>query len=359
MIGQRLFRSGRLRKIILHILFWIIIVTYFAWGFGFNIDPKLSFLNALLYIPGHAFMVYMLLYWLVPKYLIQRQYLRFFAGLLLVLFCCTFYGWLAQLTLTANDQFSGFTMSTGRAILPFLHVAGIALSIKLLGYWYEQRQQTLEAEQKRTTAELQLLKAQLHPHFLFNTLNNLYSHTLTKSAYAPDIVLKLSHVLRFMIYESNNERIPLAKEIALLQQYVALEQLRYGERLEISLSVTGDVEQYEIPPLLLLPFLENAFKHGTSKQIEQCWISFDLAVANGMMNFKLINSLDRDHGNSKTGSGGLGLANTNRRLELLYGKQFNFETIMYDEFFIVILDIPLEPLKHTAAEPVPQVMLEL
>ena len=201
------------------------------------------------------------------------------------------------------------------------------------------------------------MKAQLHPHFLFNTLNNLYSHTLTNSAYAPDIVLKLSHVLRFMIYESNHERISLAKEIELLKQYVALEQLRYGERLEISLSVKGEIEQYEIPPLLLLPFLENAFKHGTSKQIDQCWISFDLAVAKGVMNFKLINSLDKDHSDSKAGSGGLGLSNTNRRLELLYGNRYNFETIMHDEFFIVILDIPLEPLNRAVADPVAQVLI--
>ncbi len=332
----------RLNKVMLHILFWILIVTYFAWGFGFNVNPKRSFLNALLYVPGHLLMVYSLFYWLVPRYLIEKKYLQFFLGLLFVLMICTFYGWAAQLTLTANDAFNGFTMSTGRAILPFLHVAGIALSIKLLGYWYRQKQQTLEAEQKRTLAELQLLKAQLHPHFLFNTLNNLYSHVLNQSPNAPDILLKLARVLRFMIYESNSPRIPLEKEVDLLKSYIALEHLRYGERLDISISIQGDIQSYQIPPLLLLPLLENAFKHGTSQQIEQCWISLDMTITNSMMNFKLINSIDRAHIPENASDGGFGLQNLERRLELLYGNNYHYEAIKDNEFYIVVLDIVLE-----------------
>jgi hypothetical protein len=329
-------------KVMRHILFWILIVTYFAWGFGFNVNPKRSFLNALLYVPGHAIMVYSLLYWLVPRYLIQKKYLQFFLGLLFVLTICAAYGWAAQLTLTANDAFNGFTMSTGRAILPFLHVAGIALSIKLLGYWYRQKQQTLEAEQKRTLAELQLLKAQLHPHFLFNTLNNLYSHVLLQSPHAPDILLKLAGVLRFMIYESNSPRIPLEKEVDLLKNYIALEHLRYGERLDISISIQGDIQSYQIPPLLLLPFLENAFKHGTSQQIGQCWISLDINIENSMMNFKLINSIDKAHVPENASCGGFGLQNVERRLELLYGNNYHYEAIIDSEFYMVVLDIALE-----------------
>jgi LytS/YehU family sensor histidine kinase len=250
-----------------------------------------------------------------------------------------------QLALTANNNFRGFTMSTGRSILPFFHVGGIAISIKLLSYWYQQKQQTLEAEQQRTQAELELLKSQLHPHFLFNTLNNLYSYTLEQSPKAPEIVLKLSALLRFMIYESNTPYIPLSQEVALLRHYIALEQLRYGDRLDISLVISGDTSQYQVAPLLLLPFLENAFKHGTSMQIDQCWISLNLSVIDDMMHFKLVNSRDKEQTFKTTKTGGLGLHNVKRRLDLLYNGQYQFETLMKDEVYIVNLDIKLnEPL---------------
>ena len=331
-----------LRKVMLHLLFWVMIVTYFAWGFGFNVNYKASILNALLYLPGHMFIVYVLLYFLVPRYLIRgKKYVHFFIGLFIAVACCTCYAMAMQLALTANNNFRGFTMSTGRSILPFFHVAGIAISIKLLSYWYEQKQQTLEAEQQRTQAELELLKSQLHPHFLFNTLNNLYSHTLEQSPKAPEIVLKLSALLRFMIYDSNTPYIPLSQEIALLQHYIALEQLRYGDRLDISLVISGDTNQYQIAPLLLLPFLENAFKHGTSMQIDQCWISLNLSVIDGTMSFKLVNSMDKEQVVKSNKTGGLGLYNVKRRLNLLYNEQYQFETLMQDEVYIVNLEIKL------------------
>ena len=330
-----------IRQILLHILFWVIIVTYFAWGFGFNLNYKVSFLNALFYLPGHMFTVYVLLYFLVPKYLIRRKYLYFFVGLILTVACCTTYAWGVQLTLDARSNPGNFTMTTGRAILPFFHVGGIAISIKLLSYWYEQKQQTIEAEQQRTNAELQLLKSQLHPHFLFNTLNNLYSHVLDQSPKAPEIVLKLSDLLRFMIYESSDD-IALGKEITLIEHYVALEKLRYGDRLDLSLVISGDTAGHRIAPLLLLPFLENAFKHGASRQVDQCWISLNLSIDGDVMNFKLVNSVDNEPepGGGKTG--GLGLQNVQRRLELLYNGRYNLQMLMEDQVYVVNLELNLK-----------------
>jgi LytS/YehU family sensor histidine kinase len=230
----------------------------------------------------------------------------------------------------------------GRNVLPFIHVGGIAASIKLLKHWYLQKERTIEAEQKRTVAELKLLKAQLHPHFLFNTLNNLYSHTLEFSPKSPEIVLKLSALLRFMIYESNASGIPLAKEIELLKDYVALEQLRYGDRLDVSISISGEIERYQIAPLLLLPFLENAFKHGTSRQIDQCWINLNLSMEGNYMSFKLINSIDPNAGMDFVKHNGIGLDNVKQRLELLYKDKYQFETVRMDEVFVVTLGLPLE-----------------
>jgi sensor histidine kinase YesM len=183
----------------LHLLFWMFVVTYYVWGFGFQtVSPKVAFVNAMFYLPGHCIMVYALLYFLVPKYLLQKKIWHFLIGFLLLVLVCVAYTMLAKLSINADQEFAGVYLSSGRNVLPFIHVGGIAASIKLLKYWYLQKAQTIEAEQQRAIAELKLLKAQLHPHFLFNTLNNLYSHTLQFSPKSPEIVLKLASLLRFM-----------------------------------------------------------------------------------------------------------------------------------------------------------------
>ena len=338
------------RTILLHVLFWIIIVTYFAWGFGLQTNPARSIVNAAFFLPGFFVMVYPLLYVLVPRYLLPRKFLSFFIGLFIVLVICMVYTQVVQLSLDDSKIFRGMTIAVGRNVLPFLHVGGIALSIKLLLYWYIQKKLTLEAERQKTAAELQLLKAQLHPHFLFNTLNNLYAHTLEASPKSPEIVMKLSELLRFMIYESNTLKIPLAKEIKLLESYITLEEMRYGDRLDLSVTIKGDVEKYQIAPFLLLPFLENAFKHGTSKQLDQCWISLNISMEDSVMYFKLVNSVERGNGEEKVKIGGLGLLNVKRRLELLYKDKHRFETKRLEDVFVVDLEVNLEKLEDIYAE---------
>ena len=149
----------------LHILFWILVVLYFAWGFGLGVQPLKSILNAMFFVPGHLIMVYSLLYFLVPKFLLTRKYWQFFSGLVILVGICGIYTVVAQLSITENQGFQGATFTVGRNVLPFIHIAAIAGSIKLLKFWFIQKKYTLEAEQQRTVAELQLLKAQLHPHF--------------------------------------------------------------------------------------------------------------------------------------------------------------------------------------------------
>jgi sensor histidine kinase YesM len=338
------------RTILFHILFWIFIVTYFAWGFGFNNNPLRSFINASFFLPGFFIMVYSLLYVLVPRYLLTKRFLSFFIGLFIVLSICALYTILAQLSLDDSKTFRGMTITIGKNVLPFLHVGGIALSIKLLLYWYQQKQQTLEAEKQKSAAELRLLKAQLHPHFLFNTLNNLYSHTLESSPRSPEIVLKLSELLRFMIYDSNTPKISLAKEISLIQNYITLEKLRYGDWFDMSLTINGNVGKYQIATFLLLPFVENAFKHGASKQLDQSWISMNLTMEDSVMYFKLVNSVDPDQSENQMKIGGLGLLNAKKRLELLYKDKHRFESKRLEDVFIVDLEVTLEELEDKYAE---------
>ncbi|MEO6549932.1 MAG: histidine kinase [Ferruginibacter sp.] len=331
-----------LMRIVLHLLFWIGIVCYFAWGFGISGNVKESFINALGYIPGQMILMYALLYFLTPRYLVKKKYISFVIGLIIVILICAGYASLANLALSINKKsFSGVSLNTGRNILPFIHVAGIAFSIKFLNFWHQQKQQTIEAQREQLTTELELLKSQVHPHFLFNTLNNLYAYTLERSEKAPEIVLKLSNLLRFMIYESRAASISLGKEVLLLQSYIELEQLRYGDRLDVSFTSSGVTNDKLIAPLLLLPFLENAFKHGTSRQIDQCWISFDLHAEGSALQFKLVNSVDKED-KKVAADGGLGLQNVRRRLSLLYPGKHKLMVQSDEEVFIVNLELELD-----------------
>ena len=153
-----------------------------------------------------------------------------------------------------------------------------------------------------------------------------------------------------MIYESNTPKIPLTKEINLIQSYVTLEKLRYGDRLDMSVTITGDVAKYQIAPFLLLPFVENAFKHGTSKQLDQTWISLNLSMADSVMYFKLVNSVEPEKGEKQTKIGGLGLLNVKKRLELLYKDRHGFEVKRLEDVFIVDLEVKLEELEEQYAE---------
>jgi len=331
-------RNSRSTNVLLHLAFWLLIFLYFSWGFSAGINFIASVKNILVYMPGFIFLVYTLIYFLIPRFLITKKYWRFLGLLILVLAICTIYAEVAQ-GLVRGGVFNGISMRQGRGVLPFIHVAGIAISINLVNHWYRQKEETLEALQQKTAAELELLKSQVHPHFLFNTLNNLYSFSLDNSPAVPEIILKLSGLLRFMIYESSAPLITVSKEIMLLTEYISLEQLRYGSRLDVSITVKGDGDGKLLPPLLMLPLVENAFKHGTSNQTDQCWISFYLHITPEGLRFKLVNSMDAEVKPPDTDQG-VGLNNVRRRLELLYPGEHVFTTEAAKDVFIVNLEFP-------------------
>jgi LytS/YehU family sensor histidine kinase len=168
--------------------------------------------------------------------------------------------------------------------------AGFMCMIVLFRYWMKKQQEWLQAEKEKVMAELQLLKAQVHPHFLFNTLNNIYSFSLENSPKTPELILKLSSLLSYMLYDCKGDLVLLEKELEVMKDYVDLERVRYGNKIEISWNIEGDIKDKYITPLLLLPFLENAFKHGTSAQLEKPWLSFDLAVKQTTLKCKVANS---------------------------------------------------------------------
>ncbi|HWA36204.1 MAG TPA: histidine kinase, partial [Cyclobacteriaceae bacterium] len=224
-------------------------------------------------------------------------------------------------------------------------IAGFAAAIKLIKHWYNKKMENERLEKEKLKAELELLKNQLHPHFLFNTLNNLYSLIIQKSNHAPEVVLKLADLLRFMLTESSKNKIALTQEIDILKSYMALEQLRFGERLDLTVNMNGDPGNKMIAPLLLLPFAENAFKHGANASLDQPWVSMDIEVKNNNLKFKMINGKAPNGtglSSSKSFPSGIGLQNVRRRLDVLYPGKYVLRTLEQDESFIVNLNVELE-----------------
>jgi LytS/YehU family sensor histidine kinase len=207
-------------------------------------------------------------------------------------------------------------------------------------YWYVKEQSNLQLQKEKAQIQLQLLKAQVHPHFLFNTLNNIYSFTQTSSPVAAKMVAGLSDMLRYMLYEGDKPLVPLAKELNMLGDYIMLEQVRYGARLDVHMDIPNNTEDLYITPLILLPLVENCFKHGASNMVEQSWINMTISIEGDWVNMKLINGKARDYNIRKVGTG-IGLQNVQKRLELIYPQHF-IKVTDEDDVFIVDLKIGLQ-----------------
>jgi len=211
-------------------------------------------------------------------------------------------------------------------------------SLSLGRQWLLKQREFLQVQQEKITAELQLLKAQVHPHFLFNTLNNIYSFSLDRSPKTPELILKLSSLLSYMLYDCKAEEVRLEKEVEIMKDYIDLEKERYGNTIEISWTAEGDISANFISPLLMLPFLENAFKHGASEQIEKPWMGVDISVTNNILKFKITNSKNEyiSHSNN-----GIGINNVKKRLELLYPGKYELKINDEGDFFAVSLMVKL------------------
>ncbi|TCZ74607.1 two-component system sensor protein [Flaviaesturariibacter aridisoli] len=205
---------------------------------------------------------------------------------------------------------------------------------------YAKEQRNLQLQKEAGEAQLQLLKAQVHPHFLFNTLNNIYAQTQTTAPEAASMLLRLSDLLRFMLYDGNKPLVPLDRELKLLQDYMHLEQQRYGNKLELSIDLPGDTRGLQIAPLLLLPYVENCFKHGASQLLDQPWISLQVRLDGNWMKLKLLNACVARGGGRREG---IGMSNVARRLQLLYPDRHQLTITAGEEVFIVNLKLELEP----------------
>lgn len=218
-------------------------------------------------------------------------------------------------------------------------VAGIAAAITQARQQITSKRHADMLVREKLETELKYLKSQTNPHFLFNTLNNIYALARKRSENTADAVMKLSNLLRFMLYDAAKKTITIGEEIRLLTTYLDLEKIRYNDRLRIDLTTEVSSENECLAPMLLLPFVENAFKHGASESRFSPFIEIHIKLNNGILDFRIRNS--KEPGQAKTDTGTIGLANVRRQLQLLY-KEYDMKVIEGDTVFEVSLTINLK-----------------
>jgi two-component system sensor histidine kinase AlgZ len=326
-----------------HVSFWLL------WLLGWTCFLSMiwstftdSFIRIGLWIPVFTIFSYPVSSIAIPKLLLKGRYLILLGSLVIWLIVGWFLSvyYLKYISAPLLDLM-GMPRGEGYAWQCFLCVMTTTACFSFLSLgkqWLLKERDFLQAQQEKITAELQLLKAQVHPHFLFNTLNNIYSFSLDRSPKTPELILKLSSLLSYMLYDCKAEEVRLEKEVEIMKDYIDLEKERYGNTIEISWTVEGDIRDVFISPLLMLPFLENAFKHGASEQIEKPWMGVDISVANNILKFKIANSKNEYISQSKNG---IGINNVKKRLEFLYPGKYDLKINDEGDFFAVSLMVKL------------------
>ena len=284
-------------------------------------------------------------YYLIPHFLLKnkiKRFILFSAYTLIFSFWITSLIFLPTITLIGPgpDMFDKSLIDLYFVIVGLYSVSLLAILIKLLKYWYEQQNSAIQLLKEKTEAELAMLKGQINPHFLFNTLNNIYSLALKKSDLTADAVVKLSDMLDYLLYECNAERVDVKKEIKLIRNYIYLQKIRYDDRLDIQFTAEN-TNDLKIPPMIILPFIENSFKHGAGNQSNKVWINIDMRIDRSLLVFNIVNSkTPQKSKDRKSITGGIGLENVKKRLRLLYQNDYSLDIEDLSDTFSVKLRIP-------------------
>ena len=348
-------RYSKLVRIIAHAVFWIIVGSFYLLIFNRNSEfNAVSYILSIGLLPVAFFEANFFNYLLIPKYLGQKHYVKFF---LFSFFTVLISTWLSLLiALFALLFIINKEVSIDPAIFhPELQVISLnfivflAISIKQVKQMFYMQQEKNEMEKNALTtelklkeAELKLLKAQIHPHFLFNTLNNLYGLTLEKSDEAPDLVLRLSEILDYILYRCDEKLVPLEEELNTLKNYLEIEKIRYSEKLSLNTKLPEKVGPFKIAPLILLPFVENAFKHGVSNYPGNAFVKIDVTLVKKNLFFGIENTRNDQIEKEENYTQGIGLINVRKRLDLVYPEKYILKIDKSSEKFSVNLTIELE-----------------
>jgi len=340
-------------KIIGHTVFWITSITFLCFIFYlYSREINLALIGkALITNIGFALSVYINLYILIPKFLKKKIYIFYVFWLVLLL---TSSSLLIQFlivyplhrVLHVSDQFSSINTDTHSAFFfaTFFYVL-VSSFLKFINDWLSMQDlnyKLAKIEQQKLEAELKTLKGQLNPHFLFNSLNNIYSLALTESDMVPDLILKLSDLMRHILYESRENYILVDKEIEFVDNFIALQKIRTSEKTKINYTKTGEIPSAKIAPLLFEPFIDNAFKHGLPGTENADFITISFRFEENSLIFKLENNYETTESWNKKDSG-IGIENVKQRLKHLYAKnEYSLDITKKNQVFTVLLKLKLK-----------------
>ena len=323
------------RTFFYHVAFWVVycICNAYLW-YTFDKTYNETTFYGLTRLPVKIISVY-LNYYLLIQFFFRKKYFAFFAFFILNLIVAGLIQ--TYISTPANFNSQSFTQFS----LPVCSVVIVSSVLVIIHQFFIKVNESKQMEIDKIKSELNFLKTQLQPHFLFNTLNNIYSLTFNNSQLAGRSILQLAGLLRYMIYESEAEKVDLQKEISQLKNYIELEKIRFASRLELSFNVSGDIADKKIAPVLLMPFLENGFKHASNTMHEKIWITIDLIVKENSLFLTVENSV---FNNGKTqiqnSYSGIGLENVKRRLSLLY-ENYTLNNELRENYYHVFLMVPL------------------
>ncbi|AZJ34963.1 sensor histidine kinase [Tenacibaculum singaporense] len=337
--------------LLFNIIFWIGVYFFYTYflGYGSSNTAYVDTFSAYL-MPITIFLSYFIILYLIPNYLLKKKYFLFilyssytfiisFTAILLSIFFGLVFSSFLEGTNTKT-----LTKSLPLVIIGVYFIVIVATSLSLIIYNYLSNIKNENLKNKFLQTQLQLkeqklkfLKMQIHPHFLFNTLNTLYGFALKKSEEAPDMILKLSNLLDYILYQVDKPSVLLKNEIQHIDDYISLEKTRFQESLHVNFTKSQHNETTQIPPMLLLPFVENAFKHGV--QIDGILsVDINLKTTEDSLFFHIKNtSID-----NKVNKNGIGLENIQKRLKMLYGHLSKLSISSIENQFIVELKIPLK-----------------
>ncbi len=326
-----------------HVFFWVLVFGlwfYFRYqDYSTNaIAAQITFLK----VADLAAMVYITNYLLIPRFVYKKKYATFIFLFLLMIIASSLLKIYAGGAITGQPVSFNFSNDLKQKIYEnvisdfFLVAAGAAF--KLVVDYLKMQQRLAEVAKEKAETELNFLKSQINPHFLFNSLNSVYFLIHKDNAEARAALHKFSEMLRYQLYEMNGDRIPVEKEIAYLKDYVDLQQLRKDEKYSVQFNCSADVKGFSIAPLLLIPFVENAFKHLSHYTGKMNFVRLDLTSIQNELHFTIENS--REAGRAATeNDGGIGLVNVKRRLELLYHGKHSLKIEETGDSFLVQLKL--------------------
>jgi len=323
-----------------HVLFWIIFyMDVFSFLWDYEPEYRSELIHSIISLILDMMLVYFNLYVLIPKFALKDKLFQYvFYTILSLLIVCGINVYQEYLQFGNEDEYS-FAWDLYYTALFTMSVLAPAIAIKISKFFYEESVKNNELEKVNLKSELNYLKKQINPHFLFNTLNNIYIMSRENSSHTPDTILQLSDLMRYQTYEAAKEKVLLSKEIEFLKNYLKLEQLR-RDNLEINYSSTGNVGHLLIEPLLFLPFVENACKYSakTDDTIEE--INMKWSIQENQLHFYIQNEKGIINQKSNEHSG-FGLENVKKRLELLYPEKHQLNITENDKVFTVDLTIEL------------------